>query len=327
MKLLKICLSSALIFALSNAANYQYEVVPKIGQNFFDDDSGLDDETNYGIDLNYYLNKQAGVQVGYSRISKASYLWYSPQDTDIDRFYLNALYEPVSYGAMTPYFLGGVGYEKLSNEIGNQKSQPFVNAGIGVKYAMSSAFDLVAEAKYIRKLDSMDADIATNVGFGYKFGMPMNNMQSLATNSAQTQNQISYKQEPLPLPDQALENVDTAMTQEELPMPSEQNPKGDIFSEHEQLQNTLSNAAQSTSTDNISGYFVQVGAYAYKAPDQRYLEEIENQGYNLTLHEATVKGKRVTKILIGPYSSYEEAKRALSKIKASITNRAFIYKI
>jgi len=323
MKFLKICLSSALIFAIhSSAASYQYEVIPKIGQNFFDDDSGLDDEISYGIDFNYYFNPNGGVQIGYERISGSSYRYYSPNETDIDRFSLHALYEPAKYDSLTPYLLFGGGYEKLSNEIGNQKSQGFVDAGVGVKYAMNSAFDLVAEAKYIKKLDTMDNDVLTNIGIGYKFGFPIGNIQQLA----QTPKQNLPK--PLPLPDSELENVNASMDMQELPMPKTK--EKDIFEEHEAMESLSSKNIPQPPQKNLikeGEYFIQVGAYSIKTPEKRYLDDIVKRGYNVTLHDAQVKGKKVTKILIGPYSSYEEAKKLLPEIRSCITNNAFIYKM
>lgn len=328
MKLSNILLSSALLISLNSlAADYEYEIVPKIGQNFFDDDSGLDDETSYGVDLNYYLNSQTGLQIGYERISKSKYRWYYPNETDIDRFYLNAVYEPTQYNSLTPYFLAGGGYEKLSKEIGNQKSQGFLDAGLGVKYSLNPVFDLIAEAKYIKKLDTMDSDVVTNLGMGYKFGTPISSMRQLAQNTA---NREEFTPKPLPLPDSELQSVNAQMTQEELPMP--ESKEKDIFKEHKEMkQPALSSKnippSPKQNFANEGEYFIQVGAYALKKPEQRYLNDIIQKGYNVTLHDANVKGRKVTKILIGPYSSYEEAKKILPDIKSCITNSAFIYKM
>ena len=319
MKLFRLCMSAALLISLNSvASDSKYEIIPKVGENFFDDDSGIDDKVAYGIVINYYFTHDTGIQIGYQRTDDAKYLWYYPNTTDIQRFYINALYEPAKYGNLTPYLLAGGGYEKLSNEIGNQKSQAFFNAGVGVKYAITPVFDVVAEAKYIKKADTMDDDILTSLGVGYKFGTVSN-----STFTAQNQ---QFTPKPIPLSDSELQSVNSSVTQEELPMPKEE--KKDIFEEHKALQVSLAKKPV-TETNGckesvIKGYYVQVGAYAHSKP-VRYLNSIEQKGYQATLYETSIKGKTVTKVLVGPYSSYSEARKKLKEIKSKIVNNAFIY--
>ena len=322
MKVFRLCMSAALLLSLNLfAGSSKYEVIPKVGQNLFDNDSGLDDEMTYGIDMNYYFTHDTGVQIGYQRTDDVKYLWHYPNTTDIQRFYLNALYEPVNYGDLTPYLLAGGGYEKLSNEIGNQKSQAFINAGVGVKYAVTPVFDLVAEAKYIKKMDSMDDDILTNVGIGYKFG-------NLVPNAPLASRQEKdFSPTPIPLLDDELAGVNSAIAQDNLPMPKAK--RKDVFEEHQALKESFTKKPIPVETNSCKeivekGYYIQVGAYAHNKP-VRYLSTIKQKGYQATLYEASIKGRKITKVLIGPYDSYNQAKRKLKEIRSKIVNNAFIY--
>ncbi len=334
MKLVKLCLSAALLLSINSiAADYEYEIIPKIGQNFHDEDAGLDDEFLYGIDLNYYFTREAGLQVGYQRSDDVKYKWHALQTTDIQQVYLNLLYEPTKNNGLTPFLLIGGGYEKLSNEIGDKTSQAFANVGAGVRYALDRDFDISAEIKYVKKLDTMDDDLITNIGLGYKWGMPLSSstgVQNTIMNTPQTK-VSSFKPEPIPVPEDLLSDE---ISFGDLPLPEESGNKKakDIFEQKEAAMAKSSSskptpAPQKSVTTNGNGYYIQIGAYAKNLPNQEYLNSIAQSGYQPILKEASVRGKKVTKILIGPYSSYEEAKNKLPEIKNKITNTAFIYKI
>jgi len=78
-------------------------------------------------------------------------------------------------------------------------------------------------------------------------------------------------------------------------------------------------------------YYVQVAALMkYKKPNQKFLNLIKKEGYNYKLYETyyVKNGKKieVIKILIGPFDK-TTVNKELKKIKNSITQNAFIYKV
>jgi DedD protein len=78
-------------------------------------------------------------------------------------------------------------------------------------------------------------------------------------------------------------------------------------------------------------YYVQVAALMkYKKPNRKFLEIIKKEGYSYRLYRTYYikNGKKidVTKILIGPFDK-NTVKKELSKIKNTITQNAFIYKV
>ncbi|ACM93179.1 conserved hypothetical protein [Nautilia profundicola AmH] len=79
-------------------------------------------------------------------------------------------------------------------------------------------------------------------------------------------------------------------------------------------------------------YYVQVAALMkYKKPNQKFLNLIKKEGYNYRLYETyyVKDGKKidVVKILVGPFKDKTTAKKELKKIKETITQNAFIYKV
>ncbi|MBE0491777.1 MAG: SPOR domain-containing protein [Sulfurospirillum sp.] len=76
-----------------------------------------------------------------------------------------------------------------------------------------------------------------------------------------------------------------------------------------------------------NGYYVQVGATSKASPDKKFLNSLEAQKYQYRLLPINVSGKKVTKILIGPYANSNDAKNALVQIKESINKDAFIFRV
>ncbi len=88
---------------------------------------------------------------------------------------------------------------------------------------------------------------------------------------------------------------------------------------------TTSAPVQKLST--LSGYFIQVGATANAFPNRRYLQKIKNAGYDYIVHSVVVKGRKIKKILIGPFASRSAAQRKLPDVKAKINPSAYLYRI
>ena len=79
-------------------------------------------------------------------------------------------------------------------------------------------------------------------------------------------------------------------------------------------------------------YYVQVAALLrYKKPSKRFLQLITKNGYKYKFFVTYTKIKnekvRVTKVLVGPFRNEKAARAAMRKIKANITQNAFIFKV
>ncbi len=95
----------------------------------------------------------------------------------------------------------------------------------------------------------------------------------------------------------------------------------------EVILSTVVDKTKNTKLSTLSGYFIQVGATANVFPDRRYLKKIKNAGFDYVVHSMTINGKKIKKILIGPYTSKNEAKIKLPAVKAKINPNAYIYRI
>jgi len=86
-------------------------------------------------------------------------------------------------------------------------------------------------------------------------------------------------------------------------------------------------AANIVSKKATVGIYVQVGATSKYSPDKKFLKSISNKKYNYRLLPIVINGKKITKILIGPFKTNKLAKANLNKIRSSINKNAFIYRV
>ncbi|MEA1919995.1 MAG: SPOR domain-containing protein [Campylobacterota bacterium] len=73
--------------------------------------------------------------------------------------------------------------------------------------------------------------------------------------------------------------------------------------------------------------YIQVGSFSKFAPSATFIKKIERQGYGYTYHKVQANGKTVNKVLVGPFNSEGEARKALKQIRKSIESGAFLTKV
>jgi len=74
-------------------------------------------------------------------------------------------------------------------------------------------------------------------------------------------------------------------------------------------------------------YFVQVGSFAKYKPNKKFLNSITSRGYSYKFHKVNVNSRVINKILIGPFQTEKEARKALKNIRQHIEKGAFLTKI
>lgn len=84
---------------------------------------------------------------------------------------------------------------------------------------------------------------------------------------------------------------------------------------------------KSTSSVKTGSWFVQVGSFEKANPNSHLISKIKNQGYTYKLHKTTVNGKSYTKVLIGPFATYQDAQSTKPLIAKKIEAGAFIYQV
>lgn len=84
--------------------------------------------------------------------------------------------------------------------------------------------------------------------------------------------------------------------------------------------------ANTASSSAMAGSYVQVASVAKLDPKSSLIKKLSSAGYEYKTYETTVNGKKVVKVLIGPFSG-AELNQKLGQIKADIDQNAYVYKI
>lgn len=82
-----------------------------------------------------------------------------------------------------------------------------------------------------------------------------------------------------------------------------------------------------TATASPSGHYIQVGSFSKIEPNKKFLDSITNLGYKYKFHPVTINSKVISKVLVGPFESEAEARKALKNVRASVEAGAFLTKI
>lgn len=75
------------------------------------------------------------------------------------------------------------------------------------------------------------------------------------------------------------------------------------------------------------GYYIQIGSFEKKEPSKNLLSAVSALGHKYVIHEVVVNDKKINKLLVGPFSSELEARKALPEIRSSVEKNAFLTKL
>ena len=166
----KILTSVLLLSSLVFASNYKYEITPTIGGVMPEGNLDLSNQLSYGLRFGINLDSVIDqIELGFERSDNVDYD-NSTADTDINRYFVNAIkYYPLQ-DKLSLYSLIGVGYESIKNEMFNNDDSGFFNYGLGLKYKVADNFSLRAEVRHAIKFDHGDNNLFYTVGFAIPFG-------------------------------------------------------------------------------------------------------------------------------------------------------------
>ena len=178
-----LLLPALLLGSASFAADtqYKYEISPMIGYNLAEGNVGIQDDDYMlgGVELQF--NKPDSIISPELSVLYMSGVDYDQNiapgtDTSITRVLLNGVYSMDAFESVQPFLKAGAGYEFVGNEVYNYNESGFVvDAGAGIKFPISQAWALKAEAIYLAKIDNKHNTAADNnliglVGLTYSFG-------------------------------------------------------------------------------------------------------------------------------------------------------------
>jgi len=76
-----------------------------------------------------------------------------------------------------------------------------------------------------------------------------------------------------------------------------------------------------------NGWYVQVSSFSKFTPNQVFLKNILDKGYKYYFYKTDIDNTQVTKVLIGPYATKDEAIAHRARIKEEINDDAFLFRV
>jgi OOP family OmpA-OmpF porin len=167
--------AGSLCVSAVQAIDYKYEISPMVGVNLTEGNQAFDNDYYYEGGLEFQFNYDAFFSPELSIFTSQQPEYVNGESTNVIRGVFNGVHNFDLDSALVPFAKAGMGYETYTNEYGNNNDGFLFDAGVGVKYKITKAWALKAEAIYTAKYNSnhagnFDNNLAALVGVTYAFG-------------------------------------------------------------------------------------------------------------------------------------------------------------
>lgn len=136
--------------------------------NMLDSVRGLDDKVAPEVGIGYRFNDRFSVEGSYSQYSSDA---KNGSTSDLDEISLNGFVDLTPWdGSYTPYFVAGVSMMDVNPQPGRIQDETRMNAGFGVRKAISSNLALRGDVRAVRTLDYHQTEGQVNLALTWTFG-------------------------------------------------------------------------------------------------------------------------------------------------------------
>ncbi len=246
-----------------------------------------DDKTLLGVGIQAYINENFAVDMRLEASEDNEMA--DGGKTDLERGSVNALYEFTPQNKVSPYVLAGAGYEKLHRTFLNYKSQPFYQAGAGLKISLSKNLEFITEMRYLRKKDTKDNEVIATCGFGVKLGSDECEVSCESLQSA-INPKSAYSKKVVNTPKPAVKAINYKDTKE----------KTVVFCDEVTASKHLlkkKNLKTVKTSKVIQGNYIQVAALTQKSNLIKTVRKLKTKGFKVKTYKKTDS----TVVLVGPY--------------------------
>lgn len=162
----KVSIFTILMMTTLLHASIESEIGISVGVTSIHNEGG-NEFKNYGASATYQIN-------GYVVTPRFDIDYVKVSDYDgvssLVKVSVNGVYEYDTKTEFTPYGLVGLGYEKVSSEVGGKfESHPFVQGGVGVGYELKNGYKAKVEGKMLQIIGGDDENNEMMLGVGMSF--------------------------------------------------------------------------------------------------------------------------------------------------------------
>ena len=166
-----VALCSTLLAGAASAGGHgnhgnNFYINPAVGYQFFDGDSGLDDEALLSLGLEYRFNEKWGAEI--KAMDSSPELSNGLADLDYRQYGISALRYLESDEKFAPYLALGLGRARAELS-GASASETQVDLGVGFRYFLSNHWAVKGDAKLIHTDEGSTLDQLFSLGISYAF--------------------------------------------------------------------------------------------------------------------------------------------------------------
>lgn len=138
------------------------------GYLYIDDEIDFDPAAVGGLGLGYRFDSPWELELRH-HVGTADRK-YLDGDVDLSQSFLNALYHMGGGDKIQPYWMFGIGHQDIDDGTSNRANSTLLDAGFGLKWAMSDRWSLRSDLSYISDLKSELSHALATLGLHYQFG-------------------------------------------------------------------------------------------------------------------------------------------------------------
>ncbi len=163
-----IGVSCALASSVVQAADNKFEINGAISHQDFDSKRDINNGYLGGIGLGYVLDPKWTAELWY--FDGSTEIDGDKGDVDLSEYRLDALYHLSDVDGWRPYVVAGMGDMTFDVEGLGKQSETRINAGLGVKRAITENLNFRGDMRLFNSLDEEDTDFGVQLGLNYAFG-------------------------------------------------------------------------------------------------------------------------------------------------------------
>lgn len=191
-KIISLLSLTSVLFAFDTS---KIEITPTFNYTVPEGNLDLKNYGGAGIRFGYHYDTfwidQAELGMEYTNKAKYNNPSNTHTDTNVARFYTNAIKGMDITDNVYLYGLLGLGYEYLSNGAYENKSGMFAQYGAGMKFALSDSLALRLEARDQIKFNNGDHNLISSVGLSFYFGKDTPKAPQTTNTTVQAKEQVS----------------------------------------------------------------------------------------------------------------------------------------
>lgn len=144
---------------------------PAIGYQVFDHSQDLDEEATALFGIEKELNSEWGIEFRAMYSDADNYRGNARRDAEVASGGLDVLrYFKTPGSRVTPYLAFGMAHAEANYETGANDVYTQLNAGGGIRYALSEHWSLRGDARYLYGTDNETRNGVVSLGISYAFG-------------------------------------------------------------------------------------------------------------------------------------------------------------